>query len=122
MSNKNGMTSRHGPPFADAAAIANAQQRLHVSAYASALHDVQCKAEGDAMVLRGRVSSFYFKQLAQEVVRKADGACRIVNELEVEDRNRSATNAQANGKSHVRQTEMQGSTEATHGRSDTDRG
>ena len=94
-------TRRTPPPDPTAA---NAQQRLRASAYASAMHEVTCEAVADAMVLRGRVSSFYFKQLAQEVVRKADGARAIVNELEVEDRTRSATNGRANGNSHVRQT------------------
>ena len=112
---------RRGPPDdAAAAATAVVQQRLRASAY-HALHDVRCELTDGALVLRGRVSSFYFKQLAQEVVRQADGARVIVNELEVEDRTRSA----ANGMSHVRsteKTEKQGSTETTHGHADTDCG
>lgn len=64
-----------------------AQQRLRTSAYRP-LRDVQCEERANTVVLRGQVSSFYYKQRAQEVVRKTDDACRIVNELEVEDRPR----------------------------------
>ena len=84
--------ARHGPP-SDAAAAADIQQRLRASLY-QALHDVRCEWMDGALVLRGRVPSFYFKQLAQEVVRKADGARPIVNELEVEDRTRAAAGGQ----------------------------
>lgn len=39
--------------------------------------------DGDALVLRGRVRSFYQKQVAQTVVLHLDGFERIINELEV---------------------------------------
>lgn len=83
-------SSRCGPPT-DAVVTATAvvQQRLRASSY-PALRDVQCELIAGALVLRGRVSSFYFKQLAQEVARKADGGQAIVNELDVEYRSRSA--------------------------------
>lgn len=112
-------------PPPDPVAATVAQQRLRTSGYAASMREVTCEAVADAVVLRGRVASFYFKQLAQEIVRKVDGACRIVNELEVEDWTRSATNGQANGKRHVRQTATPGSqrsTEATRGCADTDCG
>lgn len=97
-SNGNAKSTRRSPP-PNAATVTTIARRLRTSAYASAMQEVRCEAETGAIVLRGRVSSFYLKQLAQEVVRKADGACRIVNELEVEDQIRYAAKDQANGES-----------------------
>jgi osmotically-inducible protein OsmY len=39
--------------------------------------------EGD-VVLRGRVCSYYHKQMAQEILRRVDGVRRIENQLEVD--------------------------------------
>lgn len=39
--------------------------------------------EGEAVVLRGRVSSFYHKQLAQELVRTAIDGVEVVNAISV---------------------------------------
>jgi len=39
--------------------------------------------DGDAVVLRGRVSSFYHKQLAQEVVRNATDGAEVINAIRV---------------------------------------
>ena len=39
--------------------------------------------DGDAVVLRGRVSSFYHKQLAQELVRNAIDGAEVVNSIRV---------------------------------------
>lgn len=39
--------------------------------------------EGEAVVLRGRVSSFYHKQLAQELVRTAIDGLEVVNAISV---------------------------------------
>jgi hypothetical protein len=39
--------------------------------------------DGDAVVLRGRVSSFYHKQLAQEVVRNATDGAPVINAIRV---------------------------------------
>lgn len=38
---------------------------------------------GDAVVLRGRVESFYHKQLAQELVKTAVEGAEVVNALQV---------------------------------------
>ena len=46
-------------------------RRLHVS------------QDGEAVVLRGRVSSFYHKQLAQEVVRNATDGAEVINAIRV---------------------------------------
>lgn len=67
---------------ADAAVVA--RRFLRTNAYASALHDVKCEPDSNAVVLRGRVSSFFYKQLAQELVRRADRGCPVINELHVE--------------------------------------
>ncbi len=37
------------------------------------------------IILRGRVDSYYQKQMVQEVLRGMDGIAQIRNELEVED-------------------------------------
>jgi CheY-like chemotaxis protein len=99
VSKGNANSIRSGP--SETAMITAIACRLRTSAYATAMDEVWYETEAGAVILQGRVSSLFFKQIAQEVVRKADAACRIVNQLEVEDRNRSATNGQANGKIHV---------------------
>ena len=42
-----------------------------------------CEVENEAIILRGQVSSYYLKQLAQESVRSLAGFHRLVNRLEV---------------------------------------
>jgi osmotically-inducible protein OsmY len=44
---------------------------------------VHVEANADCVVLRGNVSSFYEKQMAQEAIRRVDGVQRIDNLLEV---------------------------------------
>lgn len=39
--------------------------------------------DGEAVVLRGRVSSYYHKQLAQEVVRNATDGAEVINAIRV---------------------------------------
>ena len=39
--------------------------------------------DGEAIVLRGRVSSYYHKQLAQEVVRNATDGAEVINAIRV---------------------------------------
>lgn len=45
---------------------------------------VHIDLQGGQVTLRGVVSSFYHKQMAQEIVRRIEGVERIENELEVE--------------------------------------
>jgi hypothetical protein len=45
--------------------------------------DVSCEYDGGTIVLRGRSSSYYNKQLAQETVRGINGVTQVVNEIEV---------------------------------------
>ena len=61
---------------------AKAQSALAESAVA-ALRDLQVEHVGDALLLRGVVSSFYHKQLAQEMVRVVVGDAALVNEIDV---------------------------------------
>jgi hypothetical protein len=59
-----------------------AQQALQASPV-YALREVQVEQHGDTLKLRGRVSSFYHKQLAQEVVRHAAEGVEVVNSIDV---------------------------------------
>jgi len=48
------------------------------------LRRVSCRVRGDQLILTGRVSSFYYKQLAQEHVQKnLSAAISLDNRLEV---------------------------------------
>ena len=59
-----------------------AQARLRKSGYRE-LHLVSCEFHEGVLTLRGRVSSYYLKQLAQELIRRLDGAEEVNNRLEV---------------------------------------
>lgn len=48
------------------------------------LKGIRVEREGDQILLRGRVKTFYVKQMAQETVRPAAGALHIVNSVDVE--------------------------------------
>ena len=54
-----------------------ARSRIYV------LRRLDVSAEGDAIVLQGRVDSYYHKQLAQELVRMAVDGTEVVNEISV---------------------------------------
>ena len=58
-----------------------AQARLRGHAY-RALQGVACSYRDGVLTLRGRLPSYYLKQLAQEAV-AALGVARVVNEIEV---------------------------------------
>ena len=47
------------------------------------LSRLACEVQAGVLIIRGQVSSFYLKQLAQETARKFTGGYRIVNRLEV---------------------------------------
>ena len=62
------------------------QQRAQVALAASpvfALRDLQVEQDGDTLLISGLVSSFYHKQLAQEVVRHAAEGVEVVNSIQV---------------------------------------
>lgn len=47
------------------------------------LHRMACQLEDGELVLRGIVSTYYLKQLAQEVARKVAGGWPLRNDIEV---------------------------------------
>jgi osmotically-inducible protein OsmY len=61
---------------------AEAHSRLRNSGY-HALRLVSCDFHEGVLTLRGQVPSFYLKQVAQELIRRLDGAEEINNRLEV---------------------------------------
>lgn len=44
---------------------------------------VSCSCESGVLLLQGRVSSFYLKQVAQESVARVEGVMQVVNEIGV---------------------------------------
>jgi osmotically-inducible protein OsmY len=49
----------------------------------SALHNLEVTAEGDLIILSGKVGSYYYKQLAQEAVISIAGNREVVNNIRV---------------------------------------
>ena len=50
-----------------------------------ALCDLQVERQGDDLLIFGRVSTFYYKQLAQEAILHLASDCQVVNEVVVDD-------------------------------------
>ena len=76
------------PPAVDAMTMADSRityevvkQLRHSSHFE--LRSLNCQHCEGVLVLRGRVSSFYLKQLAQEHARMVSGVSVIMNQLEV---------------------------------------
>ncbi len=61
---------------------ANVQARLRQSPYPS-LRRISCRLVGSGLILRGRVPSYYLKQVAQSVAVSVAGVPAVRNELEV---------------------------------------
>ena len=61
-----------------------AQQALAASGV-YALRELTVEPHNDGLLISGAVSSFYLKQLAQEVVRGVAGAVEVVNSVRVSD-------------------------------------
>jgi len=59
------------------------QDLLRISAVTE-LRSIELDCTGDQLVLRGVVGSFYYKQMAQELVRKGAEGLKIENEIRVE--------------------------------------
>ena len=55
---------------------------LHSRGYTSLLR-IECVAEGDHVVLHGRLGSYYLKQVAQDVAMKVPGVARVTNHIQV---------------------------------------
>jgi osmotically-inducible protein OsmY len=61
---------------------ARARERLRLSPHYD-VRSVSCEFDRGVLCLRGRLSSFYQKQLAQETVAHLPGVKRVVNEVVV---------------------------------------
>ena len=61
---------------------AAAKADLRLSPYPE-LWRVTCEYHEGILTLRGRVSSYYMKQIAQTIVQHVDGVERVVNRVEV---------------------------------------
>lgn len=59
-----------------------ARRRLRQSGY-PALHEIECQHHEGIVFLRGRVRSYYLKQVAQEAIRCVAGVEQIINDIEV---------------------------------------
>ena len=49
-----------------------------------AMRQLQIERVGESVVITGRVPSFYQKQMAQEIVRRAVEECELVNSIDVD--------------------------------------
>ena len=47
-------------------------------------HQVFCQEEQGIVILHGRVSTFFQKQMAQESLKKLEGVEKVINQLEVD--------------------------------------
>jgi osmotically-inducible protein OsmY len=62
--------------------VAIAEARLGASSHL-ALRNIFCKSDQGMLVLEGRLSTFFQKQLAQELVAGIEGVKQVVNQIEV---------------------------------------
>lgn len=69
-----------GVSSCNVAAVANG--RLHASSHRE-LRWVDCEYRHGTLVLRGRLPSYFHKQLAQEAVGNLEGVEEVCNEIEV---------------------------------------
>jgi hypothetical protein len=58
------------------------EERLRRSGYL-ALHDISCLVSDGMVTLRGRLSSYYLKQVAQELASGVAGVRHVINRIEV---------------------------------------
>jgi osmotically-inducible protein OsmY len=76
---------RTSPHWAtDSQVVNSAAQRFQASLY-PALRSISCEFHEGVLVLRGRVRTYFLKQMAQETVRTVDGVGLIVNVVEVKE-------------------------------------
>jgi osmotically-inducible protein OsmY len=81
--------SGHSPPLLPAArpadagrAAEQAEARLRAHPYL-ALQRVSCECRDGVLVLRGRLPTYYLKQIAQALVAGIDGVRQVDNQVEV---------------------------------------
>jgi hypothetical protein len=65
------------------------QDRFHRCPYLP-LRNIECRLDDGILLLRGRVPTFYLKQLAQTIGHSLNGIRRVINELRVDLPNRRA--------------------------------
>ncbi len=65
--------------------IARDALRLFRSSSYYELRTIQCESREDVLILRGHVSTFFLKQLAQERIRSIEGVRAVINDLQVVD-------------------------------------
>jgi osmotically-inducible protein OsmY len=73
-----------GVAFRGDRVVATAQGCLQRCPY-RAIHAVNCHYHQGVITLRGVLSSYFFKQMAQETVAGIQDVDRVVNEIEVAD-------------------------------------
>ena len=73
----------HGSAACRVPCVLESAQDCFENASHAALRKLTCEFARGVLILRGKVPSYYEKQLAQEAVRKIDGVRQIVNEIEV---------------------------------------
>lgn len=65
-------------------------ERIAEACLAASLHpefrSIRCNIDGELLVFDGRLSTFFQKQMAQEIVTKIDGVEGILNQIEVINR------------------------------------
>jgi hypothetical protein len=71
--------SKHSPDLSDLA-----RRRLWRSPY-QAMKNVLCEYRCGVLFLRGRLPSYYFKQIAQETVANIEGIVQVINAIEVNE-------------------------------------
>ena len=71
-------------PAAPRPLAAEAEQTLRSHPHRGALRQVRCDYRAGVLVLRGRVASYFVKQVAQSAVAQIDGIRRVVNRIEVD--------------------------------------
>jgi osmotically-inducible protein OsmY len=72
----------HNNPVVFQGIAAAATECLQNSPY-QAVRGVLCECDHGVLFLRGRLSSFHQKQVAQEAVARVKGVTQVINEIEV---------------------------------------
>jgi hypothetical protein len=76
------ITDRRGPQISNGTVERAAMRRLAKTGY-PALKGIECAYWDGTMVLRGRVPSYFHKQLAQEALRSIHDVKQLVNKIQV---------------------------------------
>ncbi len=70
------------PPTHETIILTTVRELLRNNPYLS-LRKIDCEYSGGRLTLRGRVPSYFLKQLAQSTVARAEGVERVVNLIQV---------------------------------------